>query len=112
MASTFFVNKKKCQIKVRELARIHLHHAILSHDEVRHYRQVRHLQKSVILTALPCSNQTAYFYQLIGTNFRHTSKTFEEGSTKKKLKEKIVFPKNGVELRTFDGTIVNLCKTE
>jgi hypothetical protein len=35
------------------------------------------------LAALPCSNQTAYFYQLIGKNFRHTSKNFEEGSTKK-----------------------------
>jgi hypothetical protein len=35
------------------------------------------------LAALPCSNQIVYFYQLIARNFRHTSKNFEGGSTKK-----------------------------
>jgi hypothetical protein len=49
--------------------------------------------ESVILVALQCSNQTAYFYQLIGTNFRHTSKIFEEGSTKKIKRKKMFSPK-------------------
>jgi len=38
-----------------------------------------------------------------GLNFRHTSKKFKEGSPKKILEKKNVFPKKYVELRTFDG---------
>jgi hypothetical protein len=60
------------------------------------------------LVALQCSNQIAYFYQLIGRNFRHTSKKIEGGSHKKILEKKNVFPKKYVELRTFDGTDLTL----
>jgi hypothetical protein len=44
---------------------------------------------------LPCSNWIACFYQLIARIFIHTSKKFEGGSAKKKLKEKKCFPQKG-----------------
>ena len=44
----------------------------------------------------------------IDLNFRHTSKKIKGGSPKKILEKKNVFPKNYVELRTFDGISLKL----
>jgi hypothetical protein len=79
MVSTFFVNKRNCQIQVRELARTHLHHAVLSHDEVRHYRLKFDICRKI-----------------------------EEGSPKKILEKKNFIPKKYVELRTFDVSIIDV----
>ncbi len=52
-----------------------------------------------------------HFYQLIGTNFRHTSKNLEGGGGQQnKIKRKNVFPKKGVELTTFDDTAIHYIK--
>ncbi len=104
MVSPFFVNKKKRQIKVRELARTHLHHAIFSHDEVRHTRPKFDTCRKVFFW-WPCNVKIEFFtLSFHRPEFYTHLQKIEGGSLKKILEKKNVFPKKYVELRTFDGT--------